>query len=333
MEDNTKKYASLLKQQKFLLYEKLIFEHYYHRIKDEEEKQNFNDNIAEYINKQISSKSKIPLLTLEQKYNIIHDELISAHVKWETFEKRKDERTDELLAKNQEIIQNIKDIKMEVYELNRKIDTQNNNKIKNGKISYDLLKDYFEEKFKKLDIKIKGEREKLKKFNKDIIIMTKKLEKKDSNNELQFIDFHQLQIENKNLVKTLDTKNKALLKLKMNSGKTTNQKIGYNKKLKNEISHKYHFDEEKKINLDKKIKLKNLNEKQNNFIEKRNKETNLLYNKITKGVKLKSDDHVKIKKIENGLKDILDNLNKKLSIEKIKDNNSKININKSKTVK
>ena len=38
---------------------------------------------------------------------------------------------------------------------------------------------------------------------KQIVVATKKIEKKDSNNELQFIDFHQLQIENKKYVKEI----------------------------------------------------------------------------------------------------------------------------------
>jgi hypothetical protein len=38
--------------------------------------------------------------------------------------------------------------------------------------------------------------------------------------DLKFIDFHQLQIENKKFVKDIDDRNKTLLKLKLESGTT-----------------------------------------------------------------------------------------------------------------
>ena len=38
--------------------------------------------------------------------------------------------------------------------------------------------------------------------------------------DLKFIDFHQLQIENKKHVKDIDERNKKLLALKLNAGKT-----------------------------------------------------------------------------------------------------------------
>ena len=63
---------------------------------------------------------------------------------------------------------------------------------------------------------IKKYKDNIESLNKQIVVATKKIEKKDSNNELQFIDFHQLQIENKKYVKEVDEKNKLLLKLKPN---------------------------------------------------------------------------------------------------------------------
>jgi len=58
-------------------------------------------------------------MDLSQKYDVVRKELENANNKWELFENRKDQLTDQLLATNQEIISNIKDIKMEVYDLNR----------------------------------------------------------------------------------------------------------------------------------------------------------------------------------------------------------------------
>ena len=134
------KHSSLLKRQKLLLNEKLIFSHYFNRVYQEELQK--NPNFEDYFKEKEKNLNKIPILDIAKKYDVVHSELQNAHTKWETFEKRKDERTDELLAINQEVISHIKDIKMEVYELNRKIDRQTTSK--NGKISYDDFKKFFE---------------------------------------------------------------------------------------------------------------------------------------------------------------------------------------------
>ena len=47
--------------------------------------------------------------------------------------------------------------------------------------------------------------------------------------DLKFIDFHQLQIENKKQVKDIDDRNEKLLKLNLDSGKIV-QKLNYLKK-------------------------------------------------------------------------------------------------------
>ena len=181
------KHSTLLKRQKLLLNEKLIFTHYFNRVSEEEKKRSFT--FEDYMKERLKDEKKISLLDIGKKYDVVHSELQNAHIKWENFEKKKDEKTDELLAQNQEVISHIKDIKMEVYELNRKIDTQSENK--NGKISYDVFKKFFEDKFKKLENMIKKYKDNIESLNKQIVVATKKIEKKDSNNELQFIDFHQ----------------------------------------------------------------------------------------------------------------------------------------------
>ena len=308
------KHSTLLKRQKLLLNEKLIFTHYFNRVYDEECKRSFT--FEEYFKSRMADEKKISVLDIGKKYDVVHSELQNAHTKWETFEKRKDERTDELLAQNQEVISHIKDIKMEVYELNRKIDSQSENK--NGKISYDVFKKFFEDKFKKLENMIKKYKDQIESLNKQIVVATKKIEKKDSNNELQFIDFHQLQIENKKYVKEVDEKNKMLLKLKMTIGKITQDKNNYKNKLTNELQRSMDNRKEIKRNREDKEKLKLMNIKQNKISEERDQETNMLHNKLTKGAKLVTNHHVREKNIEKELINILDNLNKKLEIEKIK---------------
>ena len=313
------KHSTLLKRQKLLLNEKLIFTHFFNRAYDEECKR--SPEFEDFFEKRMKNPKSVPTLDIGKKYDVVHSELQNAHTKWETFEKRKDERTDELLAQNQEVISHIKDIKMEVYELNRKIDTQSNNK--NGKISYDVFKKFFDEKFKKLENMKKKYIDQIGSLNKQIVVATKKIEKKDSNNELQFIDFHQLQIENKKYVKEVDEKNKMLLKLKMTIGKITQDKNNYKNKLTNELQKSMDHSREIKRNMQDKEKLKLMSIKQNKISEERDKETNMLHNKISKGGILLTNHHVKEKNIEKELIHILDNLKKKLEIEQIRGNGVK----------
>ena len=305
------KHSTLLKRQKLLLNEKLIFTHYFNRVSEEEKKRSFT--FEDYMKERLKDEKKISLLDIGKKYDVVHSELQNAHIKWENFEKKKDEKTDELLAQNQEVISHIKDIKMEVYELNRKIDTQSENK--NGKISYDVFKKFFEDKFKKLENMIKKYKDNIESLNKQIVVATKKIEKKDSNNELQFIDFHQLQIENKKYVKEVDEKNKLLLKLKMTIGKITQDKNNYKKKLNDELQQLAENKKEIKRNILDKQKIKEMTAKQDKVSEERDKETNMLHNKLSKGGTLEINHHVKEKNIEKELVHILVNLKKKLNDE------------------
>ena len=115
---------------------------------------------------------------MTQKYDVVRKELENANNHWKKFEINKDELTDELLAKNQEIMNSIKDIKMEVYELNRKIDIQSENP-KTGKINAEIFEKYYIEKWKKLDTLIKKYTDQNSNLKKQIIQAKKKLEKKD----------------------------------------------------------------------------------------------------------------------------------------------------------
>lgn len=227
------KYNNLLKKEKHLLDERMIFQHYYER----ESKVEFNlskHKFEDYYNERLMKLKEVPLLDITQRYDVVRNELQHVNSKWEMFERKKDEKTDRLLATNQEIISNIKDIKVEVIELNRKIDIQSENP-KNGKINAEIFHKFFDEKFKKLEnLKNKLE-EQNKNLMKQILLARKKIDKKDKSNELEFIDFHQLQIENKKYVKEVDEKNKLLLKLKMTIGKITQDKNKMKDRLNSEI--------------------------------------------------------------------------------------------------
>jgi hypothetical protein len=134
---------------------------------------------------------------------------------------------------NQEIVQSMKEIKIEVIELNRKIDIKSN--AKDGKISAELFHKFYDEKFKKLQNTKKKLEEQNENLIRQITGISKKIDSKDKNNDLQFIDFHQLQIENKKYLKEVDEKNKMLLKQKMTIGKISQDKNKMKDKLNSEI--------------------------------------------------------------------------------------------------
>ena len=274
------RYNNLLKKEKHLINEKMIFQHYFDREFKQElgiSKHKFED----YFNEKMNRLRDIPLLDISQRYDVVRNELQNANNKWEMFEKKKDEKTDRLLATNQEIISSIKDIKMEVYELNRKIDIQSENP-KSGKINAEIFHKFFEEKFKKLEnLKNKLE-DQNKNLIKQIVAARKKIEKKDKSNELEFIDFHQLQIENKKYVKEVDEKNKLLLKLKMTIGKITQDKNKSKDKLNKEIKN---LDQLGKSTIDKIKQIKKIDHMIDNQKKQKEKIDTITKNLTSKQMK------------------------------------------------
>jgi DNA repair exonuclease SbcCD nuclease subunit len=169
---NLAKYNNLLQKHKQLINEKMIFTNFLERewnILSSKYPSTFERGLMNYPYKS---------LELTQKYDVVRKELENANNHWKKFEINKDELTDELLAKNQEIMNSIKDIKMEVYELNRKIDIQSENP-KTGKINAEIFEKYYAEKWKKLDALIKKYTDQNSNLKKQIIQAKKKLEKKD----------------------------------------------------------------------------------------------------------------------------------------------------------
>ena len=225
-------YTNLIKKERHLLNEKIIFQHFFER-ESKNEYSISREKFEEYFNEKTRRLREVPLLDNAQKYDVVRNELQHVNSKWEMFEKRKDEKVDRLLAMNQEIVQSMKEIKIEVIELNRKIDIKSN--AKDGKISAELFHKFYDEKFKKLH----NTKNKLEEQNDNLIrqitSISKKIESKDKNNDLQFIDFHQLQIENKKYLKEVDEKNKMLLKQKMTIGKISQDKNKMKDKLNYEI--------------------------------------------------------------------------------------------------
>jgi hypothetical protein len=106
----------------------------------------------------------------------------------------------------------------------------------------------------------------------------------------------------------------------MTIGKITQDKNNYKKKLNDELAELELNKKEIQKNLKDKEKIRLMMVRQDNISEDRDKETNMLHNKLSKGGTLEINHHIKEKTIEKELIHILENLKKKLEIEKIKVN-------------
>ena len=72
--------------------------------------------------------------------------------------------------------------------------------------------------------------------------------------DLKFIDFHQLQIENKKFVKDIDEKNKQLVQLKLQSGTTIQTLNKLKKELLEEQKKLQEYDKESKVKSESLVK-------------------------------------------------------------------------------
>ena len=86
--------------------------------------------------------------------------------------------------------------------------------------------------------------------------------------DLKFIDFHQLQIENKKHVKDIDERNKKLISLKTDSAKTVQTLNTLKKKLTEAIREELMISSEIKIKMQKMEKTKKAIKKTKDDIQK-----------------------------------------------------------------
>lgn len=92
--------------------------------------------------------------------------------------------------------------------------------------------------------------------------------KEEMGDDLKFIDFHQLQIENKKHVKDIDDRNSKLLTLKINAGNTVQTLNSLKKKLNDAEREQTHISIEMKIKQQKMEKTKKAIEKTQEDIKK-----------------------------------------------------------------
>ena len=160
-------------------------------------------------------------LTLQEKYDIATQELEDLKKEIQKGQKDSEELLDMLKAILNEIDMNIAEIKREAHEFKRDIVLGSENS-RTGNIVAEKLIKYIEDKLKQKDSAIAKYKSQNEQLEKKIRKERQKIAKKEkASDDLQFIDFHQLQIENKKLVRDIDERNKELITLKLTSGRCT----------------------------------------------------------------------------------------------------------------
>ncbi len=192
---------------------------------------------------------KVILLTSEQKYdiaNIIHDDLLQ---EIENHRKNSEKMIDTLRSVLEETEIRINELKRDAYEFKRDVVVGTEN-ARTGKIMAEKVTRYFDDKVKKVDAVI----EKLRLKNASLKSQITKVEaqlaqKEEVGDVLHYIDFHQLQIENKQYLAKIEERNDELLNVKVTTGKsiqalndlkrTLNDKLEECSWLQNEIASKH----------------------------------------------------------------------------------------------
>jgi len=116
----------------------------------------------------------------------------------------------------------IAEIRKEAFDFGRFLSAAENGRI--GKYDAEKLSKYMMDKLKQKETLI----DKLQSKNVSLRVQISKAEtqikhKEEMGDDLKFIDFHSLQIENKQNVKNIDEKNKKLLKEKASAAETTSE--------------------------------------------------------------------------------------------------------------
>lgn len=252
-----------------------------------------NEDEAKEAEKRLKTRKRgqqqvqeVKTLSLQEKHDIATAELEELKKSIQEGQKKSEELLEWLKAVLDEIDINIAEIKREAHEFKRDIVLGSENS-RTGKIVAEKLIKYIEERIRLKDTIISKNHENNQKLNRSITKEKQKIMKKEqANDDLQFIDFHQLQIENKKLVRDIDERNKQLLSLKVTSGKST-QRLTHikdmlskeEKKLKEltqEIEDAVYQNDANTKNIQKVNKMtKIINRKQKRYKQQKNESENL----------------------------------------------------------
>jgi hypothetical protein len=168
---------------------------------------------------------------LEDKFRISNQEVEALQADIAQTKKTSEQNLDILRALMEETEIRTAEVKRDAYEFRRDIVVGAENP-RTGKTMAEKVLKYMEDKLTQKDMLIN----KLLTKNQAYKMSIKKAEmqlksKQDSGDDLQYIDFHQLQIENQQFVIKIEEANQELLDLKRRSGRTVKILNGMKKKL------------------------------------------------------------------------------------------------------
>ena len=185
--------------------------------------------------KKKNKKNAVSTLTSEQKYdiaNVVHEDLLS---EIDSNKKNSEKMIDTLRAVLEETEIRIGELKRDAYEFKRDVVVGAENS-RTGKIMAERVVRYFDDKFKQADAII----EKLRLKNSTLKSQINKIEavlaqKEEVGDVLHYIDYHQLQIENKQYVAKIEERNEKILSIKLSTSKTIQALNEYKRRLNKEM--------------------------------------------------------------------------------------------------
>jgi hypothetical protein len=197
-----------------------VFEDYYaDRYQKVEEEEN-RRNLSSKNKKQRVTRSTPNLLLANQKYEVSNAVNESILKEIEARRKTSEKMVDTLRAVLEETEIRIGNLKRDAYEFKRDVVVGAENP-QTGKLQSETVVKFFEDKWKRKDVMI----DKLRLKNRTLKAAITKAEMQLTQTEevgdvLHYIDFHQLQIENKQFVAKIEERNDELLFVKLSTGKT-----------------------------------------------------------------------------------------------------------------
>merc|ERR1719502_1551865 len=183
-------------------------------------------------------------LTLEEKYRIATLELEALQKDIEQTRQTGEQNLDILRALMEETDLRTAEVKRDAYEFRRDIVVGAENP-RTGKTMAEKVLKYMEDKLTQKDMLINKLLMKNQAYKIAIRKADKQLKSKEETGEdLQYIDFHQLQIENQQFVVKIEEANQELLNLKRTSGHTVKTLNNMKKKLSNLTSEARFLEDE-----------------------------------------------------------------------------------------
>ncbi|KAM3131638.1 hypothetical protein pb186bvf_016302 [Paramecium bursaria] len=236
IETLSQKLEGLYKEMEQIRRENLLFESYILRnSKDQQREDDAEDKKQKNKKKEKQLDKKALTLTNEEKYEIAQFESDTLKKNIEDGRIKSDQILESLRAILEETDKSITEIRKDAFDFQREILVGGEN-TRTGKIEAERIVKYFKEKIAQKDAQIEKYKQKKANLEQQITKTSNQIIKKEEmGDDLKFIDFHQLQIENKKYVKLIDEKNKKLLSLKIATGKISAILIDERNRLQNEI--------------------------------------------------------------------------------------------------